>query len=277
MSDQLAQDAVRTTRADVLLASAGERGILCDYYSETAAEIYRDIMDDEGEDTGAISEAQEFANHIPAGSAPVLELAAGAGRLTFPLLDLGLEITALELSAKMVATLSKRLAEAPAEVQARCTAVVGDMADFAFDQQFRAVIISPGTIAVLDDEGRAGLYASVRKHLAPGGQFLVGVGQQNPNKDEPLERFQDLTGASGREYVLHHQRWFPGDEEVHDITIYPADETADPFLICTHRMRIPNMDRIVRECEAAGFDVTVQHFAGKLPQDVLLLKASVPA
>ncbi|WP_409491154.1 daptide-type RiPP biosynthesis methyltransferase [Amycolatopsis sp. cmx-11-12] len=273
MTENFVYEPVRTAYADTLLASVGERGVLCDYYAEEAKDIYQDLMDDE--DESAIAEAKEYSTRIRPGSGPVLELAVGTGRVTFPLLELGFEVTALELSDTMLDVLRRRLRNAPKDVRDRCTVVQGDMGAFKLDKRFGTVIISPGTLSVLDDDGRAGLYASVREHLAPGGRFLVGVGQQDPAKSEPEERSQELSGKSGREYVLHHARLFSGGDEINDITIYPADKTADPFVVCTHRMRIPPMDPIVREFEQAGFAVTVRPFTGKRPEDVLMLEASL--
>ncbi|MCE7003157.1 class I SAM-dependent methyltransferase [Kibdelosporangium philippinense] len=272
MTDQMARAAVRTTRANVLLASAGERGVLCDFYSETAADIYQDIMGD-GDKDGS-PEAGEYATHIRPEAGPVLELAAGTGRLTFPLLDLGLEVTALELSAAMLGGLQKRLAEAPTEIQKRCTVVHGDMSAFSLDTLFGTVMISSGSINVLDDADRPGVYASVRDHLAPEGRFLLGVAISEAVEQDAVERQQELPGRSGRRYVLHARQ--SPTEEIHEITIYPADETAAPFLVCTNRVRLLKQDQVVRELEQAGFDVIARTpFSSPGAEGVLLLEAVV--
>ncbi|WP_409491155.1 daptide-type RiPP biosynthesis methyltransferase [Amycolatopsis sp. cmx-11-12] len=263
---------IRTTRSDTLLASVGGRGVLCGIYDEDAADTYHDLM----RDSDGTSEAQEFATLIRPASGPVLELAAGTGRVTFPLLELGFEVTALELSTAMIATFRELLENATVDVRKRCTVVQGDMTAFALDERFERVVVSSGSINVLDAADRPGLYASVREHLAPGGRFLLGVAVAEAVKPGQGERQQELPGLSGRRYVLH-AALLPS-EEIHEITIYPAEETADPFVVCTNRIRLLKAEQVVRELEEAGFDmVTRTPFAsaGQSSPDVLLLEAKV--
>ncbi|RSM88005.1 class I SAM-dependent methyltransferase [Kibdelosporangium aridum] len=273
MSNQLERGPVRTPHADVLLASVGERGVLCDFYDEGAADTYRDLI----QDADGTSEAREFATRTGPVSGPVLELAAGMGRLTFPFLDLGWEVTALELSTSVLAAFRKRLAEAPADVRDRCTLVQGDMSAFALDKRFGTVVISSGSINELDEADRRGLYASVREHLEPGGKFLLSLAMSEAAESEPLERKQELPGRSGRRYVLH-VRHLPA-EEIQEITIHPADETTDPFVVCTHRRRLLAPDQVVRELVRSGFDVIAQTpFAsgGAGRKDMVLVEAVMP-
>lgn len=266
MSNQRERESARTIRSDVLLASVGERGVLCDLYDEDAAGIYHDFM----READGTAEAREFAARIRPETGPVLELAAGTGRLTFPLLALGLEVTALELSTAMLDTLRGRLADASADLRDRCTVVQGDMTAFALDRRFGTVVISPGTIDLLDKADRPGLYASVRAHLAPGGRFLLSIAQSDAARSESLERDQVIPGRSGRRYRLH-ARALPA-EGIREITICPADETSDPFVVCTSRLRVLDVDQMVRELEHAGFDVNTL----TLPafDEMLLLEAT---
>jgi SAM-dependent methyltransferase len=266
MSDQRESSPVRTAHADVLLASVGDRGVLCDFYDEDAAEIYRDILHEDS------WEASEYAKRVPPTSGPVLELAAGTGRLTFPLLELGPEMTALELSAAMLAILRERLAGAPAHLRDRCTVVHGDMTAFALGKRFSTVVISPGSINLLSQTERPGLYASVRDHLEPGGRFLLGVPDKEDVRPDAGERSQEISGKSGRRYVLH-ARQVPA-ERIREVTISPADETADPFVVCTSRIGFVDADQVVTELGRAGFDVIERvplTFAEGRHQDVLLV------
>ncbi|RSN59709.1 class I SAM-dependent methyltransferase [Streptomyces sp. WAC 04229] len=267
MSDQLEHGPVRTTRADTLLAAVGERGVLRSFYDE---DIGSDLM----QDADGLSEAQVMGARIRSALGPVLELAAGTGRLTFPFLTLGFEVTALELSTAMAATLRRQLENGPADLRDRCTVVQGDMSAFALDQRFGAVVISYGSINLLDDTGRRGLYASVRDHLEPGGTFLISMADTGGSQS--LERDQELSGRSGRRYVLHVRR--SPAEAIQDITVYPADDTSDPFVVCTSRLRLLEPQQVVRELEQAGFDVLepapFRSAGGSGRPDALLLEAS---
>nr|AGS49973.1 methyltransferase [uncultured bacterium esnapd26] len=268
MSDQLEHGPVRTTRADALLASVGERGVLRSFYD---VDVGADLM----QDADGASEAREMAARMRPASGPVLELAAGTGRLTFPFLTLGFEVTALELSRAMVATLRRQLEDAPADLRDRCTVVQGDMSAFVLDKRFGAVVISYGSINLLDDADRPGLYASVREHLEPGGQFMISMA--NTGRSQALERDQELSGRSGRRYVLHVRR--SPAEQIQEITIYPADDTSDPFVVCTSRLRLLEPIQVVRELEQAGFDVkeptTFRSAGGRGSHDAVLLEASL--
>lgn len=271
MSDHKTRVPVRTARAEVLLTSVGGRGVLCDFYDEAAAEIYQDLLRDED----GTEEARGFAARIRPESGRVLELAAGSGRLTVPLLEMGLEVTALELSSAMLDILRSRLADVPSAVRDRCTVVQADMSAFALADRFGSVLLSPGTVELLDDADRPGLYASVRAHLEPGGRFLLNVTQPGAAKSKVMERSQEMPGASGRKYVLH-ARLSPR-EETRELTIHPADDTLDPFVICTSRFRILKVERMVRELGEAGFDVVEQvplESAGVRHRDGFLLVAT---
>ncbi|GAA2591815.1 daptide-type RiPP biosynthesis methyltransferase [Streptomyces axinellae] len=267
MSNQLERGPVRTTRAEALLASVGERGVLRSFYDE---DVGVDLM----QEADGTSEAREMAARIRPASGPVLELAAGTGRLTFPFLKLGFEMTALELSTAMLATLRGQLEDAPADLRDRCTLVQGDMSDFALGKRFGTVVISYGSINLLDDADRPGLYASVREHLVPGGQFMISMA--DTSRSESLERQQELSGRSGRRYVLHVRR--SPAEGIQEITTCPADETSAPFVVCTSRLRLLEANQVVRELEQAGFDViapTSFRSAGdRGGHDALLLEAS---
>jgi SAM-dependent methyltransferase len=268
MSNQLEHGPVRTTRADALLASVGERGVLRSFYDDDAGS---DLM----QDADGVSEAQEMGARIRSASGPVLELAAGTGRLTFPLLALGFEVTALELSTAMVAALGRQLEDEPADLRDRCTVVQGDMSAFVLGRRFGAVVISYGSISLLEDADRRGLYASVREHLEPGGTFLISMADTGGSQS--LERDQELSGRSGRRYVLHVRR--SPAEATQDITVYPADDASDPFVVCTSRLRLLEPDQVVRELEQAGFDVrepaSFRSAGGSGRHDALLLQASL--
>ena len=267
MDSRTERGSVRTQRAEVLLASVGERGVVCDLYDAAAAGIYQDVM---GEADGT-AEAREFAALIRPGSGPVLELAAGTGRLTFPLLALGLEVTALELSTAMLDTLRGRLAAARADLRDRCTVVHGDMTAFALDRCFGTVLNSQGSVDLLDEADRPGLYASVRAHLEPGGRLLLSLAQSDAVKSTSLERSQEIPGKSGRRYVLH-ARLLPA-EDIREVTICPADDTSDPFVVCTSRIRILEVDRMVWELEQAGFDVVMRNLPAF--EEMVVLEARV--
>ncbi|GAA3067536.1 methyltransferase domain-containing protein [Streptosporangium carneum] len=126
MGSKAEHEPIRPAHADILPAPVGERGVLCEFYDENASDIFRDLE----ADAGGTEEAHGFSALIRPASEAVLELGAGTGRLTVPLLELGWEVTALELSTAMLATLRMRLADSSADLRDRCTVVHGDMTAF---------------------------------------------------------------------------------------------------------------------------------------------------
>lgn len=107
---------------------------------------------------------------------PVLELGAGTGRVSIPIAQAGVQITALELHAPMLEQLEKKAATLAADVRARITSVVGDMRSFALDTQFALVIIPFHSFLhnVTRADQRACLECVV-KHLRPGGRLAFNI------------------------------------------------------------------------------------------------------
>ena len=107
---------------------------------------------------------------------PVLELGAGTGRVTIPIAEAGVRVSALDLDAGMLDRLRQKIAKLPADVQSRVTVHHGDMRTFALGQQFALVIIP--FRAFLHNITREDQLAALRcahAHLKPGGQLAFNV------------------------------------------------------------------------------------------------------
>jgi SAM-dependent methyltransferase len=145
-----------------------------------------------------------YLNHAARQAGPVLELGCGTGRITLPLARAGHAVTALDLSPAMLDQLRRKVAQEPAEVQARVQLVQGDMADFAFpapqgggssNSQF-ALVIAPFRAFqhLLSTEQQRNCLACIRRHLAPGGLYIHD--QFEPNYRFVIENMQ--RGQTGR-------------------------------------------------------------------------------
>ncbi|MFJ7206303.1 daptide-type RiPP biosynthesis methyltransferase [Streptomyces sp. NPDC098789] len=261
-------------RAGELLASLGGRAVLCDLYDAVGASVYHDLA---GTGTHEVRELLTLVRRIPG---PVLDLAAGSGRLTLPLLALGREVTALELSAYMLELLDQRLAAAPPALRERCLPVRADMSDFALGRRFGAIVLGTTTISLLGPEGRVGLYRAVREHLEPGGRFLLSTVDMTTTGTDPTGT--DPTGAaevdmeivtdSGRAYRLF-EHWTP-DSGSRTVTLFPA-VIADtgPVEVCTTTIGVLPVALLEAELAAAGFTISSRHplpAVGERHHDVLL-------
>jgi SAM-dependent methyltransferase len=132
---------------------------------------------------------------------PVLELAAGSGRIAIPLAQAGFKVTAIDIDPAMLARLRHRLAEAATvepEVGGRVHPLEEDLVGLHLPggPQFGLAIFALNSILLLDsrDKQRAALETMAR-HLVPGGVAVVDVWL--PAADE-LARYD---GRLSLEYV----------------------------------------------------------------------------
>ncbi len=103
----------------------------------------------------------------------VLELMAGTGRVSLPLIEAGVRLTCTDSSAEMVAILRGKLEQKGlrAEVQQM------DVRELHFPGSFDMVIIPFGSFAhliSLEDQRKA--LEGIRRYLKPGGRFICTLG-----------------------------------------------------------------------------------------------------
>lgn len=104
-----------------------------------------------------------------AGEGRALELAIGTGRVGIPLLERGVEVTGIELSAPMVEQLHRKRPDLPV--------VVGDMATTRVEGRYALVYLVFNTIGNLcTQDEQVACFANAAAHLQPGGRFVVEVG-----------------------------------------------------------------------------------------------------
>jgi SAM-dependent methyltransferase len=97
---------------------------------------------------------------IPAG-AEILELGAGAGRMTHRLVELGHAVTAVDSSAAMLAHVR------------RAETVQADIVGLDLGRRFACVLLASHLVNVDDDRERAGFLETCAQHVAPDGVVLI--------------------------------------------------------------------------------------------------------
>ena len=107
---------------------------------------------------------------------PVLELGAGTGRVTIPIAEAGVPVTALDLDAGMLARLRRKVEALPADVRHRITLHQADMRSFALDERFALVIIPFRAFLhnITHEEQLAALRCAYA-HLRQGGELALNV------------------------------------------------------------------------------------------------------
>lgn len=230
-----------------LVRQLGRRAVQHDLYDETGSIVYHDVA---GADT---HEIREIVSALRTRPGSVLDLAAGSGRLTFPLLALGRAVTSLELSTGMIGILADRMADAPAPYQLRSVLVQGDMRTTDLGSHFDVVLLGTTTISLLDATGRQDLYRRVLGHLVPGGSFLVSTVHLSPDQAGSPEHRNEVVGTSGRRYFLF-ERYLPGSGS-RTVTVVPDDDDADEIAVCTTTIGVLEPAQLEAELLEAGFDI----------------------
>lgn len=106
----------------------------------------------------------------------VLEYGCGSGRITLPMAQAKIQVTAVDLSGPMLGALAQRLAKAPALVRERVTAHRADMRTFECSERFSLVIAPFNTLLHLyEPEEVFAFLRQVRRHLSDGGRFVFDV------------------------------------------------------------------------------------------------------
>lgn len=126
---------------------------------------------------GSLSGDMEwYRDKAVASGGPVLELGAGTGRISIPIAEAGIRVTAVDLDEGMLARLRQKLETLQPDVRSRIRVQHGDMRTVALDEGF-AIVIIPFR-AFLHNLTRDDQLAALRRahaHLRPGGELALNV------------------------------------------------------------------------------------------------------
>lgn len=104
----------------------------------------------------------------------VLDLACGTGRVAIPLAQAGIRVTGLDLSAEMLDRARQKAEEQG--VTDRLTLLQGDMRRFDLGKTFSLIMIPfRSFLHLLHIHEQMKALACIRRHLAPGGKFVMNV------------------------------------------------------------------------------------------------------
>lgn len=134
---------------------------------EGVGEFY-DLFADNADVPFYIKCAEQFGS-------PILDLAAGTGRVTFALAQKGHEIVALEQSPSMLSKAKSRLQNFPIQIANRITLIKGSMINFNLEKKFRLIIIPTSFAHALTSEDQLSALRCVRRHLQDDGRFILDL------------------------------------------------------------------------------------------------------
>ena len=123
----------------------------------------------------ALGEPELIHSAVPPGS-EILELGAGAGRITHPLVSLGHAVVAVDESAEMLARISG------------AETVQGDIETLALGRRFPVVVLASNFVNDPEPEKRRTFLRACARHVARTGQVLI---QGFPRDWEPSHDWSD--------------------------------------------------------------------------------------
>lgn len=118
-----------------------------------------------------------FVNEAKKCSGRVLELMAGTGRVSLPIVQAGVNLTCVDISAELLAVLRDKLVRQNLSAEV----VQADVRELDLGKQFDLVMIPFNSFAhLVSIDNQRNALMRIRQHLTPNGQFICTLG--NPAK-----------------------------------------------------------------------------------------------
>ncbi len=232
--------------------------------AESRADALARLYDlDLAEDPGDLDLYLALADRV---DGPIVELAAGTGRIAVPLAVAGHEVVGVDLDPAMLARAAQRArASGPGAVE-RLSLVEGDLVDVAVSGQgtFRLAILGLNSILLLAERGRQ--REAVKRMfelLAPGGIAVVDTWLPGV---EDLTRFDGrlslewlrTDAETGREVTKLAAAWYDAGSRL--VTLTTIFDEAEPGLAPirwtrSDALRLVGPDELVEYAEEAGFEL----------------------
>jgi len=184
---------------------------------------------------------------------PVLEMAAGTGRLALPIIEQGINYTGIELSSAFVKFARKKL------VKFRDLAQVleGDMRNVDLDQQFQFIFIGFNSIFhLLNNKDVASFFSCVYSHLPDDGLFLIDAFVPHPiflYRAKQKYYVMEFDWPSGEHCIVNETNHYDSDTQINHIHWYfntSGENEMDEYRFDMHMIFPDTMDRLLTE---AGF------------------------
>jgi len=144
-----------------------------------------------------------FRSAAAAARGPVLELMAGTGRVSLPMLGTGADLTCVDNSPAMLAILRRKQAERGR----RAGLVCGDVCALPFDAVFDLVVLPfRGFSELVGESTQLAALAETARVLRTGGSFICTAHNptiRGPAADGRWREIGRFHGRAGRTFVLH--------------------------------------------------------------------------
>lgn len=167
---------------------------------------------------------------------PILELACGTGRLTFPMAETGCRVLGIDRSPAMIQRAEEKRLGLEAPVRDRVELQVADMRSLELRRRFTSVVVGLNSLMHMttDDDLRAAL-ASARRHLEPEGRLALDVFMPPPAAfgRDPEARFDPqemIDPRDGQRYLVTESTAYDPARQIHRMTFFhqPVDRSGRP-------------------------------------------------
>ncbi len=199
-----------------------------------------------------------FVNETTKSKGEVLELMSGTGRVSIPLLEAGVKLTCVDLSAELNAIFQEKLAQKG--LQANICQM--DVCELDLHKKFDMVIIPFGSFShITSPKGQRKTLQRIHEHLLPGGTLICTLAnpvlrKQSINGQLRLFRTYPLVqGGSLLLWVL--EDFSPEDNQVVQALQFYEEYDADRSLKAKRfielHFRLSSKDEIEEIANATGF------------------------
>lgn len=187
---------------------------------------------------------------------PVLELAAGTGRLALSLLKEGFEYTGLDLSDAYLERARAKMAEAGLRGGEM---VSGDMRGFRLQKKFQMIFIGFNSfLDLLTDDDVESFLRSVSRHLRDEGRFVIDIFVPDPKYLFPGRRqmhIRDFEHPDGGVASLYEDNSYDSATRINNITWHVRRANTGQTEEYALKMRIYSPDSMRLILDKAGFDI----------------------
>lgn len=210
-----------------------------------------DFYDIVNTQSGDIKFILKYAEQI---GEPILELAAGTGRIAIPLLENGFQYIGFDLSEEFVDSANIKISQ----FGDLGKMIVRDMRNFALHQKFKLIFIGFNSLFHLMNENEIlSCLKCVRKHLNENGKFIIDIFVPNPkflfrdeNKFYLVGEFKD---NNGKTVIVKEKNQYDPQTEINHLTWYAFYEGKTKPEIFDYKQYMIPPERIQRLLKDAGF------------------------
>lgn len=240
------------------LAEMGDRAALHEVFDAAGARLYDDCYGLDPDEITALRTA------VRRTQGPILELAAGNGRLTLPLLQMGREVTALDISEGMLDRLRERSAPLRERIRSRLHVCLGDMTDIRLPagvpQKYELIVLLLASLSILDREQRVATLCSARSVLSAEGIIIISLVLFRSPVDTEADYVHTIPGRSGAHYRIHEVR--EAGSNVRQVSLYPVvDDGEEKIPVAIGEHHVLSRSEMEAEFAEAGLRIVSERAA----------------